>query len=39
MQKVLKIRSSFAAQSPEQLRKAVTKKVEKIANEKLKKAG
>lgn len=39
MQKVLKIRSSFAAQSTEQLRKVVTKKVEKIANEKLKKAG
>ena len=39
MQKVLKIRSSFAAQSKEQLRQKVTKKVEKIANEKLKKAG
>lgn len=34
----LKLRSSFTAQSREQLRQAVTKKVEKVANAKLKKA-
>ena len=38
MKESIKIRSSFYAQNKEQLRKAVTKKVEKIANDKLKKA-
>ena len=35
----IRLRSSFLAQDTEQLRQAVTKKVEKIANDKLKKAG
>ena len=35
----IRLRSSFTAQNREQLRQAVTKKVEKIANEKMKKAG
>ena len=35
----IKLRSSFKAQSQEQLRQKVTKKVEKIANDKLRKAG
>lgn len=35
----IKLRSSFTAQNPEQIRKAVTRKVEKIVNEKLKNAG
>lgn len=38
MREKLTIRSSFNAQSREQLRQTVTKKVEKIANAKLKKA-
>ena len=35
----IRLRSSFLAQDTEQLRQAVTKKVAKIANDKLKKAG
>lgn len=35
----IKLRSTFTAQSMEQLRQRVTKKVEKIVNEKMKKAG
>lgn len=38
MREKLTIRSSFNTQSREQLRQTVTKKVEKIANAKLKKA-
>ncbi len=38
MKDKLKLRSTFTAQNKEQLRKAVTDKVGKIANEKLKKA-
>ena len=39
MKDKLQVRSSFAAPSKEQLKQSVTKKIEKIANEKLKKAG
>ena len=35
----IRLRSSFTAQSREQLIQAVTRKVEKIANDKLKKTG
>lgn len=35
----IRLRSSFTAQSREQRRQAVTRKVEKIANDKLKKTG
>ena len=38
MKDKLKLRSTFTAQTKEQLRKAVTDKVGKIANAKLKKA-
>ena len=38
MKDKLKLRSTFTAQTKEQLRKAVTDKVEKIANAKLEKA-
>lgn len=39
MKEKLKPRSSFHAQSKEQLQKAITQKIEKVANAKLKKAG
>ena len=35
----VKLRSSFTTKSKEQLKKAVTKKIEKLANTKLKKTG
>ena len=39
MKAIIKIRSSFAAQSREQLRRNVTQKVEKLAGKRMKKAG
>lgn len=39
MKEKIKIRSSFVAPSKEQLRQAVTKKIEKLVNAQTKKAG
>ena len=39
MREKIKLRSSFTAQSTEQLRQAVTKKIEKLMNTGAKKAG
>ena len=39
MRKKIKLRSSFNAQNREQLRQAVTKKIEKLMNTGAKKAG
>lgn len=39
MKAIIKIRSSFTAQSREQLRRNVTQKVEKLAGKRMKEAG
>jgi len=39
MKERLQVRSSFTAPSKERLKQSVTKKIEKIANDKMKKAG